>query len=79
MGDSEGHGSGDMAEEVRSEGIIEEGSDNEDIASTYYFNDLQDMKEHMSSPQTRSREDKKQRQVGHIFFLFVFSVACCVS
>ena len=46
-----------------------DGSDGENIASTYYFNDFQEMKEHMSSPQTRNREDKKQRQVGRPFFV----------
>ena len=78
MGDpQQGH-----MEDVRArkmEDIVEEGSEGEDVASTYYFNDFQDMKEHMSSPQTRSREDKKQRQVGFSFcFNFLVSVSISV-
>ena len=43
-------------------------TEEDNVSSTYYFNAdvLQDMKEHMSSPQTRNREDKKSRQVSNV-------------
>ena len=57
-------GSGHEASDPEIGSLTEE----ENVSSTYYFNAdvLQDMKEHMSSPQTRNREDKKSRQVRFV-------------
>ena len=39
-------------------------------SNIYVFDNSQEMKDHMASPQTRTREDKKVRQVLYSTFLF---------